>query len=92
MYLSQETTEMYPRAEDTVERPFHTQLLQLKRQCQFSDFLRQELRACRTETERGVVLSALAKSRARMVQIARGLNLLEGKPRVSIVSEACVSR
>ncbi len=84
MYLPEEAIQRHSPEEDGVERSCNPRLLELRRMCQFSDFLRQELRTCRTEAERGVVLSALAKSRARVSQIARGLHLLDRDSTVSI--------
>lgn len=93
MYLPEEVTQRQPlEEEDTVEGSCNPQLLELKRMCQFSDFLRQELRACRTEAERGVVLSALVKSRARALQIARGLHLLDGDSLFSIPAKGGASQ
>lgn len=92
MYLPEEATEMHSPEEDVIERPCQPQLLELKRMCQFSDFLHQELRACRTEAERDVVLSALVKSRARILQIARGLHPLDRGALVSIPAEGGASQ
>ena len=77
MYLSQEATAIPSLAEDRVERSFHPEIFALKRQSQFYDFLRDELQACRTETERRVILSYLLATKVRIKRLAESLNLLE---------------
>ena len=75
MFLSQEAVKMPCSGEDRAEEPFPFGLLALKRQTQFHDFLVHELRACRTETERKVVLSVLLTTKVRMNHLAESLNL-----------------
>ena len=77
MHLAQEATEMSSVTEDTVERSFHPRFLALKRYSQFYEFLRNELEACRTETERKVILSGLLTTQLRIQKLAAALNLLE---------------
>ena len=75
MFLSQEAVKMPCSGEDEAERPFPSGLLALKRQTQYHDFLVHELWACRTETERKVVLSVLLTTKVRMKRLAEALNL-----------------
>jgi len=77
MYLAQEAAEMSTITEDTVEPSFYPQLFALKRSWQFYEFLRNELEACRTETERKVILSVLLTTQLRIENLAASLNLLD---------------
>ena len=75
MFVSQEAVKMPRSREDRAEEPFPFGLLALKRQTQFHDFLLHELLACRTETERKVVLSVLLTTKVRMQRLTESLNL-----------------
>ena len=75
MFLSQEAVKVSCSGEDRAEEPFLFGLLALKRQSQFHDFLLHELLACRTETEKKVVLSVLLTTKVRMRRLAESLNL-----------------
>ena len=77
MHLAQEVTEMSSVTEDTVEPSFYPRFFALKRSAQFYHFLRDELEACRTETERKVVLSLLLTTKLRIEHLAAFLNLRE---------------
>jgi hypothetical protein len=62
--------------ENVADRPAPPELLALQRQLHFHAFLREEMEACRTETEKEVVLSALAATRVRMARLLRRIKLL----------------
>lgn len=74
MFLSQQAVRIPCSREDGAENRFPSGLLALKRESQFHDFLLHELRACRTETERKVVLSALLTTKVRMKHLVESLN------------------
>ena len=76
MYLSQEATEIPSFMEDTAERPFHPQLLPLKRHCQFYEFLRKELPSSRTEAEKEVVRFALVMTKMQIRKLEREMGML----------------
>jgi hypothetical protein len=79
MHLPQEATEKSLLTEDTAEPSFYPRILALRRYSHFCAFLRDDLEACRTETERKVVLSVLLTTRLRIRELAASLNLLAGK-------------
>jgi len=77
MYRSQEAVKMTCFLENAAEGSFHPETFALKRHSQFYDFLRDELQACRTKTERTVILSYLLATKVRIKRLAESLNLLE---------------
>ena len=76
MVLSQEAERMPFVRENAAERPFLSELMELKRYSHFYQFLRDELETCRTETEREVVLSALLKAQMHVRRLVRKLHLI----------------
>lgn len=75
MALSQQAEKVPFMGEVLAERPFPPELLALKQGSQFYAFLRDELEACRTDTEREVVLSALLKTQMEIRRLVERLNL-----------------
>lgn len=75
MALSQEAEKIPFFGENAVRRPFPSELLALKRQSQFYEFLRDELETCRTKTERDVVLSTLLKAQMEIRRLLKKLSL-----------------
>lgn len=75
MALSQEAETMPFSGENAVQNPPPSELLTLKRNSQFYEFLRDELETCRTETERDVVLSALLKAQMEIRRLVKKLDL-----------------
>jgi len=75
MALSQQAEKMSFFGENAVRRPFPSELLALKRQSQFYEFLRDELETCRTKTEKDVVLSILLKAQMEIRRLVKKLNL-----------------
>ena len=75
MVLSQEAEQIPLVGQNEAERPFPSELLALKRNSQFYEFLRDELEPCRTETERDVILSTLLKTQMEIRGLVKKLNL-----------------
>jgi hypothetical protein len=75
MALSQQAEKIFFVGENAARRALPSELLELKRNSRFYEFLRDELGTCRTATERDVVLSALLKAQIEIRRLVKKLNL-----------------
>lgn len=77
MYLPEETVEIHSGMDNPLAEASDPSFRQLRRENLFARFLREELSACRTETEREVVLAALLASKVRILHLTKALILRE---------------
>jgi hypothetical protein len=77
MNLAYEDRELPRRRDKTFAGFLPPEILELKRLVLFHEVLLEELRACRTETEKKVVLSLFLTAKVQMTRLAWSLGLKE---------------